>query len=322
MCALDPFIDNFNYEDDSSFDKRRYIDAIQYSIKSFIGNSYLLWLCLILFLNGKDWKRPVIFILVLYWFLYSTSNLFLSYINYTNIIDFGVKGYDWPYTKRYWLFTNALPDLFLISGEIIADWYLFLRTKALIINKRKLKPIYITCIIYNIIKLIQIICNFLLTPSTFKRQEDKANTEILRYKIVWWSIILIIQLVSLIYDTFVILALKNNLFNKLEGFKNNSNNFMEKFKQISEYRIFISIFCSIILFPLAFIHLYIYIIWYKDPYKDFEDNSYLVEILRIDGLNFTYTFMYIDQFLLRFYINKIMQPIPVNYQWMIILMIH
>jgi len=200
---------------------------------------------------------------------------------------------------------NSFAHLFWNTGEIIADWYPLLRTKALVKNNKRMKPIYITCIFYNIIKIFLISSNFLFIPSSFLKVNNKPNKEALKYKVIWWSIVLVIQINSLFYDVFVIIALKNTLFDKLESFKHKSNNFLEKFKYISELRIFISILISIIVFPCAFFHLYNHIRNYLYTNENSNDINDAVEHFRIIGLRFTYTFMYIDQLLLRYYIRTI-----------------
>ncbi|OUM60687.1 hypothetical protein PIROE2DRAFT_13507 [Piromyces sp. E2] len=220
----------------------------------------------------KDWKRPVILILILYWFLQCTGDHFQNYLYFSDIEKYREEGYEWPFNKYNWLVVNSIAHLFWESGEIIADWYPLLRTKAIVQEKKKLKPIYLTCILFNIIKSGLILSNFIFVPSTFKIPDSKVNLELMKYKIIWWSIVFAIQIVNLSYDISVIIALKKSLFNKLESFKNKSNSFLDKFKQVSELLV-----------------------------KDITDP---VEYIRIIGLRFIYTFMYIDQILLRFYIKK------------------
>ncbi|OUM64708.1 hypothetical protein PIROE2DRAFT_8476 [Piromyces sp. E2] len=294
-----PSISNFK-----SLANKKINDAYQISCMTYINNLFFPWVCLVFYSNRKNWKRPVMIILILYWFLQSTGNLFQSYLNYKDLSKY--NGYEWPFTKTNWYIINATAHLFWVSGEIIADWYPYLRTKALIHDKKKLKPIFITCVIFNIVKVCHIISNFGFVPSSFKITFHNTNMEMLRYKIVWWTIVMVLQMINLTYDIFVIIALKNRLFNKLESFKSKSNNFLEKFKQISEYRIFLSIIISIISFPWAFLHLLNILNMYyrKDEESPIEDIYPQVENLRVIGLRFMYTFMYIDQILLRLYLKK------------------
>jgi len=288
-------------KDRVSINKRRRIDAYQISLTTYIRNNYFPWLCIVLLQNRKNLKRPVTLVLILYWFLQSTGDLLQSYLNYTNIKEFEDRGYDWPFNKFNWYVVNAVAHTCWTSGEIIADWYPLLRTRAIIKDKKKMIPIYFICILYNLVKVLLMLTNYVFAPSSFERENDKPNKEMLRYIIVWWSLIAIIQMVSLLYDLMIIIALKKTLFNKLESFK---HSFLEKFKQISELRIFISVVISIIFIPWAIIQVCFYIVWYIDPQKGLNNINNQVEHFRIIGLRFVYTFIYVDQILLRFYVNR------------------
>jgi len=283
-------------------DRRRNIDALQTSLTMYITYHTFPWLCLVLLLNRRDWKRPVILILISYCFFQATGSLLQKYMNYIDKDKY--KDYDYPYSLFNWYLTNAVAHLVWLTGEIIGDWYSYLRTKALIQNKRKLKPVLITCIIYNIIKVIHISMDFIVTPKSFEKVDGKPNGRLLMNKIIWYIFIAISQIVNFIYDLTVILALKNSLFNKLETFKYKSNNFLEKFKQISEFRIFISIIISIFFFPYPIFQIINYSRRYLHPELKTPSFTDKIENLRSVGLRFTYTFMYIDQILLRFYVSK------------------
>jgi len=284
--------------------RRSLTDAFQTTMMTYITNGFFPWLCLALIFNRKDRKRPVIMILILYWFLQSTGNLFQSYLSYTDQYQYQIWGYAWPYTPFNWYIVNVIPYIFWESGEIIADWYPLLRTKALIQNKRKMRPIYFICILYNMVKVMHIVVNFKYAPSHFKIDESGSNQEILKHKTAWWAITTLLQCVSILYDISVIIALKNTLFDKLEGLKNKANNFLEKFKQISEFRIFVSIIISLISFPFVVLQVYYYFDWLFHPDKKMVDINDYVEFIRIAILRFVYTFMYIDQILLRFYVKQ------------------
>jgi len=293
------------YEIDSqSITNRRYVDAYQSVIMSYISSHLFPWLCLVLILNRRQWRRPVIMILIVHWFLQATGDVFNRYLDFTDQDYYKKLGYDYPYNMENWYVSTVVARVSWISGEIIGDWYPLLRTKALVKNKGKMKPIYISCILYNIIKVMHILCDFVFTPSTFVKKKGEANKDLLKEKMVWWLIILLIQFVSLFYDISVMIALKNSLFDKLESLKNNSNSFIEKFKQISELRIFISIIISILFSPWPIVQVNYYIRRYLHPEKKTESITSQVEQLRSVVLRFVYTFMYIDQILLRFYVNK------------------
>jgi len=167
-----------------------------------------------------------------------------------------------------------------------------------------MKPIHSICCIYNVIKVLQIIINFVIIPFSINQEEEKANKYLIMFRIIWWSIICVIQMASLIYDIYVIFALKNTLYNRLENFKRKFNSFLEKFKQVSEYRFFISIIISMLFIPCAVFQIIFFVkLKIKDDPK-IKNLSDEIENFRVIGLRFTYTFMYIDQILLRFYVLK------------------
>jgi large-conductance mechanosensitive channel len=284
----------------NSNDKTR-CDTIQKSFTSFIRNDFFPWILIVLILNRKDWKRPVILILILYWFLQSTGDFLQSFIFYKPSDEY--RNYN-PVTQTYWYIFNALAYLFWVSGEIIGDWYPYLRTKAIVQSDEIMKPIHSICCIYNVIKVLQIIINFVIIPFSINQEEEKANKYLIMFRIIWWSIICVIQMASLIYDIYVIFALKNTLYNRLENFKRKFNSFLEKFKQVSEYRFFISIIISMLFIPCAVFQIIFFVkLKIKDDPK-IKNLSDEIENFRVIGLRFTYTFMYIDQILLRFYVLK------------------
>ncbi|OUM64711.1 hypothetical protein PIROE2DRAFT_8480 [Piromyces sp. E2] len=280
----------------------RKVDTTQLEIVSFLSNLLFPWLCLVLLLNRNDWKRPVIIILILHWFLESLNDLMKNFIYYTDMTKY--MDCDFPFNHLNWYVSNVFGHVFMIGGEIIGDWYLLIRTKAIVKDKGKIKPIYVICIVYNIVKVILILIDFILTPSTFKIYKNKANIELLTYKITWWSIALLLQVISFFYDILVIIALKRSLFDKLKTFKHKSSNFLEKFKQVSELRIFISLIISLFFFPLPLLQINIYLKRMYNPEKTYDTLSFQLDNARVNLMRFVYTFMYIDQILLRFYVNK------------------
>ncbi|OUM64710.1 hypothetical protein PIROE2DRAFT_8478 [Piromyces sp. E2] len=122
--------------------------------------------------------------------------------------------------------------------------------------------------------------------------------------ITWWIIALISQVVCSIYDISIMIALKKSLFDKLETFKYKSNSFLEKFKQISELRIIISLIISFLFFPWPIVQVHYYLNKINQPLKVLVSHSHEVDHFRGIVISFVYTSMYIDQILLRFYIQK------------------
>jgi len=199
----------------SSIVYRRNVDGYQLTIETYFRSHLFPWLLLVLILNRNHWKRPVMLILILYWFLQCTGDHFQNYLDFADIDHYMKQNLEWPYTKYYWYVINCIAFVFWGSGEIIADWYPLLRTEAIVNDKKKLRPIYITCILFNISKLSQIIINFVYTPSTFILEDKKGNPELLRYKYTWWLLVVIVQVISLIYDIFVFIYGLWTIFGKI-----------------------------------------------------------------------------------------------------------
>lgn len=280
------------------------VDTYQNIIEAFIKNDFFMWVCLILLYNYKNWNRPVILILVFHWILRSIGDL----LNNTfSLMPWAPDTY-WPYTNQAWLVCCAIANVFWLSGEIIGDWYPYLRTKAVTNNHRKVRLVLMMCIVYNLVKIGNIYCYFSDYPIDLRLRDEKGNLikDIAKFKIKWWSIEIVLQIVSFLYDLSVIYALKACLFNKLKEYKSVSGNtFLSKFKQISEYRIILSMAASIIFLPFVIV----FVIYVVTKYKDKSTLSYIpsdetVDYLRRVVLNFNYTLMYIDQILLKSYTEK------------------
>eukprot|EP00833_Pecoramyces_ruminatium_P011611 jgi/Orpsp1_1/1185643/evm.model.c7180000094709.1 len=216
-------------------------------------------------------------------------------------------------------------SIFWFSSEIIGDWYLLIRTKALIKNTRKTRWVFVACLFYNLVKIGQmfVFLKYIPFPKGYHKQETPDGKyyvlSMAEHKYNKWVNVALQQLCSLVYDILVFLALKNNIFNKIKNVKINDSgrSFLHNFKQISEYRIFISIIVTLVGIPFLFSFCFkiIYLKNYADA-KDFPDEgariSYLgenvndmyIDPIRVCVLNFNYVFMYIDQILLRFFVEK------------------
>ncbi|ORX76182.1 hypothetical protein BCR32DRAFT_271423 [Anaeromyces robustus] len=214
----------------------------------------------------------------------------------------------WPYTKSNWYGLLATSNVFYLLGEMLGDWYPLLRTKAVTTNSKKIRIVTFMCILYNIVKLYGIICYYLDYPINLT-QYDEKNVEIngtIKFKIRWWGMVATLQIVSFMYDLSVIYALKTDLFNKLAECNNYcQNNFINKFKQISELRIIISMTASLLFLPFIIIFVISLFKEYtigKNPAKT--NIEVQIEQLRQTVLSVNYTFMYIDQIFLRCYVEQ------------------
>jgi len=281
-------------------------DGIQNILDAYILNSFFPWVCLILLLYIRNWKKPIIKILVGHWLLRSTGDLLRNIMQLRSI----KPNQYWPYSSDNWFISNAVANIFWIAGEIMGDWYPLIRTKAVVHNIHKQDNVYLTCAFYNVVKLFGIYCYFIHTPMDLainnKTKNKNKISDIIDYNILWWTTIAVVQIGSFIYNLSVIFALKKYLFRKLRKFKKkNQNNFLNKYKQISELRLFISILVTIIFLPFVFVLVVVLINELKknNGYNNFIKLEGHVEQIRKAVLNINYTFMYIDQILLSFYSN-------------------
>jgi len=290
-------------------------DTYQTIAECFIKNDYFPWVCLVMLYNRnkKNWKRPINIILVAHWFLRCIGDMLNSLLP----LRPWVPNTYWPYTNENWFICCALANVFWLSGEIIGDWYALLRTRAVTNKSKKTRIIFVTIAFYNLVKIANMYANFMDLPFDLRLTDDEGNLvkDIAIYKMKWWSIVCVMQFASLLYDLSVIFSLKTLLFNKLKEYKTFSDNtFLNKFKQISEFRIILSMIASIAFLP--FVGLFLYYVLHE--YRSDSATSYIpsdetVDYLRRAVLNFNYTLMYIDQILLRNITEKNSQPKPSSY---------
>eukprot|EP00833_Pecoramyces_ruminatium_P018178 jgi/Orpsp1_1/1192210/evm.model.d7180000091410.1 len=295
--------DLITFAEAHSGDSNLRVDVYQYVFDSYIKNIFFPWVCLILLFNMKNWKRPVLLILIGHWFLRSTGDLL------RNTLELRTKepNLNWPGSLKNWYISNALANVFWLSGEIIGDWYPLIRLKAITNNSKKIRFIYVTCIIYNIAKIIGMSSYFYGYPIDLRQKDEDGNPidDIIKARFRWWSSVTIIQIASFIYDISIIISMKTILFNKIQTYKNiGKNTFIIKFKQISEYRIIISMIASLCFLPFVIIFVICLVIQLKQSNKRNINMETPIEQLRQVVLNFNYTMMYIDQILLRNVIER------------------
>jgi len=288
-------------------------DAYQ-KVYTQILNPFLPWVFLIILVNRKNLKKPINILLILHFVfrsigtaIYNTQNIRVNMNITPNLI--------FPFGERNWYISFAVSNIFWTLDELCADWYPLLRTKAVTKNNpKKIRPVIAVCLFFNSIKLF-IIYSFFFKPYpivddvTKMTPTDQKNLS--QYKLYWWSIVSLIQVASFMYDLSVILTLRKCLFNRLKEFQGVSTNnygFLERFKQISEYRIMFSIISSLSFLP--FILGFIYFCFYK-PLKggeDFDinkaDADFALENIRQTVININCNLMFIDQILLRFVVKR------------------
>jgi len=281
-------------------------------VLSFIGNQYFVWTCIVLILNYKKWKRPVIIILVLHWLFRSIGDVFLNHQEFIprKYVD------NWPFSNQNWFYCFGVASIFWYISEIFGDWYPLLRTTAIIRNRKKIIIVYFICGAYNILKLVQMY--FYLTYIPFRdlpvpktdSEKDEFNkmyqADLGKFKSLTWGNVAVQFVISFFYDLCIIMALRKNLFNKLRdkagSLKENENKFLMRFKFISEYRIIISLSATIIVFPLIVGFALFMIKQYTTGGDVVADNP--ADAVRQCVLSINYTLMYVDQILLRFFVDE------------------
>jgi len=284
--------------------KFEYIDGWQKIFNAFIMSSYFPWVCLILIINGRNWKKPVILILIGNWFFRGIGDILMASMD--------VRPHEpdtyWPFSRINWYVGYTFAHVFWFLGEIIGDWYPLMRTKIVTNNKKKMIWVYITCIFYNFTKVLAMFCGFINFPINLKVTDEKAVTtdDINEYNIAWWSIIALMHFASCLYDLSIIITLNSSLpksITKIDNYR--KIGFLEKFKKISEFRIIFSMLASLIFLPFVTTFVIFLILDFRsENSKYIQKSDAEIEQLRIAVLNFNYALMYMDQILLRYYMGR------------------
>ncbi|OUM60674.1 hypothetical protein PIROE2DRAFT_13491 [Piromyces sp. E2] len=276
--------------------------VIQEIALSFITSPFFIWVLLIFIVNKKHWRRPVLLLLISHWFLRSIGDI----LNKTANMYVPLTKID-KSTAKAWYIGGAIANIFWSSGEIIGDWYLLLRTKAIINNNKKIRIVFITCILFNVAKIWSIVFYFYEIP------RQVANEDKVKFQLRWWIITTTMQITSFFYDLSVMICLKQNLFNQLKFYNKEKNSFVERFKKISEFRIFFSMAATMLFLPLLIVLIICCIKTYDGNDKNI-DLIISVETLRQSIININYNLMYIDQILLICYVGRNNETNKKNYR--------
>jgi len=191
-----------------------------------------------------------------------------------------------------WFFNSHLATIFWYIGEIVADWYPMLRTRAISKGKKSMWFVYITCAIFNLSKIVLIAYYLSLTPSDLYDEYGSFRDKKLggfynNYRIIQLSNIL----TSVMYDITVFFVLMKNL-----GKASNSDvSFIKKFRSISEYRLMLSLAICLLILPLFSVSL-ILNFYFQRKLGRFPGISF--ENIRTLIANIQYYMIFIDQILL------------------------
>jgi len=299
-----------NYIKEISVDKEKIMNQqintiriIIYTINSPIEFSFFYWTLLIFLLHKFNFKKPVMKIILAHYILRTIGNilnklgkLLPHYFYNENSNDGYICATDSSSPERHplrWFLTRQIACLFWRFGEIAADWYPLIRTKAVANEQKSMWIVYLTCGFYNLTKISFIILHFKLLPSELFNEKGEYNgIKVQKFYFNYWIIQLIILYSSMIYEFSVYYVLKKNL-SKLPRIK---SNFLRKFKLYSEYRIYCSAFVSIIFLPILSLSIILKYFYYY--YYQFKFLNFSFEDIRKSAGDFQYYMIFIDQILL------------------------
>jgi len=191
-----------------------------------------------------------------------------------------------------WFFTRQIGTVCWYLGEMIADWYPLIRTKA-VTKDKSIWFVYISCGLFNMAKLNLILFHFTLRPEKLYDVNGVLNGQLINdFYFTYWIIQLLIIYTSLIYDFTVFFVLKR----KLNEMGQKDFGFLKKFRSVSEFRILISIIISIAFLPICSITI-ILKFYYRNK-KGFQNLDFTFEDIRTLIANVQYYMIFIDQILL------------------------
>ncbi|ORX64111.1 hypothetical protein BCR32DRAFT_287325 [Anaeromyces robustus] len=293
------------------------LDRIQKIFTKIPEHYTFAWTFIVLLLIGrKRWKSPIGYLIILH---ILARDIGLLIENIGKVTPYQYPGYDYPSNGEY-LWGHALSRVAYYICEVIGDWYLLIRTKALVKSNKKIKWVYLTCIIYNIAKLSKIYFNYKYIPfkDNFNPERDDFDYFLrkVEYKRNKWICDFFQHIANTIYDITVIITLKRNVFVNYNNVithngKTKGNFFIEKFRRLSIYRIYFTVILSLFCSPLIFLFCIklIYALNNIDSLKNDEKVSFYkancsdteIENIRVNIINVNYILIYIDQILLRHY---------------------
>ncbi|OUM65028.1 hypothetical protein PIROE2DRAFT_8091 [Piromyces sp. E2] len=191
-----------------------------------------------------------------------------------------------------WFITRQLGVMFWFTGEIFADWYPLLRTRAVARNTKSIYVVYATCILFNLSKVSMMVYHFTLSPTELYKPNGEFNSNrIDEFYLTYWLIHLIIIYSSLIYDFSVFFVLKKSVFNVQSDI-----GFLKKFRSMSEFRILISVFISIVFLPIISVTIILRYVYYYG--KNFHSLNFSFDEIRQMIANVQYFMIFIDQIML------------------------
>ncbi|ORY43196.1 hypothetical protein LY90DRAFT_671768 [Neocallimastix californiae] len=288
------------------------IRTIIYSIHTPLQFTFFYWTLLLFILHKFNFKKPVMKIVLIHFILRSTGdvldklgNLWSYYFanQYKEIKNGDDTIYLWEgcqyrsfQTEMHpmkWFVTRQLGVLFWFTGEIAADWYPLVRTRAVARDQKSIRLVYWACGIFNITKITIIVYHWCFSPAKLYDKNGVYNKELVNeFYVYYWIIHLLIIYASVFYDVAVFHVLKKCVFKTVKV----KSGFLKKFQTISEYRIFISAGINIIFLPIVSVTIVLKLIYYY--YKGYHNLNFSFDEIRQSIANVQYFMIFIDQILL------------------------
>lgn len=294
------------YSDISYYNRKiEQVRVVVNAIQAPLNFLFFYWTLIVFILHKFNFKKPVMKLLLGHLILRccgnileELGNLFPNYYSYhqngdnKNEYHCECNGGSSTLNPFRWILTRFLGTFCWYTGEIIADWYPLIRTKAIVKNK-SIWIVYITCALFNLTKIFLIIFHFSMDPTKlYDLSTGRFKKQIIdNFYINYWVVQLIIIYASVLYELSVYIVLKKNFF-KVTKY---DNGFFKNFKSLSEYRILVTAIITAIFLPIASIALFLklYFIIVKNKNLEFE-----FETLRLSIANLQYYMIFIDQILL------------------------
>eukprot|EP00833_Pecoramyces_ruminatium_P002230 jgi/Orpsp1_1/1176262/evm.model.c7180000056985.1 len=205
-----------------------------------------------------------------------------------------------------WLLTRQIATIFWNAGEIFADWYPLLRTKAVANDRKSIRFIYISCALYNLFKIALCFFNFSLSPTELYDNRGVFNKDLVKKFYFKYWILQVLKLHAAIFYEFSVYVTIKKCLNKLD-LDNYNIGFVKKFKNLSLYRILIFTFISVIFLPIFTLTIIIKIILFFKA--GFTELDFSLDEIRRSLTNVQYYLIFIDQIFL--FISKY-ETIPLN----------
>jgi len=286
------------------------VRTVIYAMTQPFQSSFFYWTLLLLILHKFNFKKPVMKLILAHFILRSTGDILdkfgdlMSHFFATNanrdkngdIVSYGCM-YDSPSPERNplrWFLTRQIGNTFWYTGEIAADWYPLLRTRAVAKDEKSIWLVYISCALFNISKIVLISIHYIfLKPTALYNNEgifEKKKVNMFYFG--YWINQFLVIVTSLIYDFTVYYVLRKNIFEISQS----EFGFLKKFRTISEYRIIVSLLICIFLLPIILV-TYVLKFYYKFAY-DYDNLNFSFDDVRRLIANVQYFMIFIDQILL------------------------